>query len=149
MSDSNIKQIMKDKLGELVSLDTDKIQISEFNTRCQFVDEGHVKTLMKSIEEHGYIPKSAAWVNAIRGPEGEIITYRLVAGRHRYEASRRLGMANIPCQLYYNLTDEEECTLDEIDNKLDEAHKPADFLAIAEHYKYLRDEGFRINNPRV
>lgn len=139
MPETIIKQIMKEKLGELISLDIDKIQISEFNTRCQFVDENHVKTLMRSIEENGYIPKSAAWVNAIKGPDREIITYRLVAGRHRYEASRRLGLDKIPCQLYYNLTDEEECTLDEIDNKLDEHHKPADFLSIAEHYKYLRD----------
>ena len=142
MSDSTIKKIMKDKLGELVFIDIDKIQISEFNTRCQFVDDSHVKTIMKSIEEHGYIPKSAAWVNVVTDngkKDGNIVQYRLVAGRHRYEASRRLKLKSIPCQLYYNLMDEEECTLDEIDNKLDEAHKPADFLSIAEHYKYLRD----------
>jgi len=130
---------MKEKLGELISLHIDKIQISEFNTRCQFVDNDHVKTLMTSIEEHGYIPKSAVWVNAIKGPDGEIINHRLVAGRHRYEACRRLDIKEIPAQLYYNLTDEEECELDDIDNRLDEHHKPVDFLATAEHYKYLRD----------
>jgi len=134
-----IKNIMKEKLGELISLHIDKIQISEFNTRCQFVDNDHVKTLMTSIEEHGYIPKSAVWVNAIKGPDGEIINYRLVAGRHRYEACRRLKLKKIPAQLYYNLTDEEECELDTIDNQLDEHHKPVDFLSVAEHYKYLRD----------
>jgi len=139
MPDTNIKNIMKEKLGELISLDINKIQISEFNTRCQFVDNDHVKTLMVSIEEHGYIPKSAVWVNAIKGPDGEIINYRLVAGRHRYEACRRLEIKKIPAQLYYNLTDEEECELDIIDNKLDEHHKPINFLATAEHYRYLRD----------
>jgi len=139
MPDTSIKNIMKEKLGELISLHIDKIQISEFNTRCQFVDNDHVKTLMVSIEEHGYIPKSAVWVNAIKGPDGEVINYRLVAGRHRYEACRQLGLKEIPGQLYYNLTDEEECELDTIDNQLDEHHKPVDFLSVAEHYRYLQD----------
>jgi len=139
MPETSIKNIMKEKLGELISLHIDKIQISEFNTRCQFVDNNHVRNLMVSIEEHGYIPKSAVWVNAIKGPDGEIINYRLVAGRHRYEACRQLDIKEIPAQLYYNLTDEEECKLDDIDNRLDEHHKPVNFLAIAEHYKYLRD----------
>lgn len=138
MPETTIKQIMKEKLGELISLDIDKITISEFNTRCQFVDDAHVKTLMNSIEQNGYIPKSAVWINAVKGPDEEIITYRLVAGRHRYEATKRLGFNEIPSQSYYNLTDEEECELDDIDNKLDEHHKPINFLDIAEHYKYLQ-----------
>ena len=130
MPDTTIKQIMKEKLGELVSLDINKIHLSEFNTRSQFVDQDHVKTLMKSIEQNGYIPKSAAWVNAVKGPDKkEIIAYRLVAGRHRFEAVKRLNLKEIPAQLYYDLTDEEECELDTIDNQLDEHHKPVDFLA--------------------
>lgn len=138
-SQNTVKTIMKEKLGEFISLDIDKIQISEFNTRCQFIDDGHVETLMSSIEKNGYIPKAAVWINAVKGPEGKILSYRLVAGRHRYEACRRLGLREIPTQLYYNLTDEEECELDTMDNELDEHHKPVNFLAIAEHYKYLRD----------
>lgn len=139
MPETTIKQIMKEKLGELISLDIDKITISEFNTRCQFVDNEHVETLMKSIEQHGYIPKSAVWINALKGSDGKILTYRLVAGRHRYEATKKLNSKEIPSQLYYNLTDAEECELDDIDNKLDEHHKPINFLHTAEHYKYLRD----------
>jgi hypothetical protein len=97
---------------------------------------------MASIEKRGYIPKSAVWVNAVTDngtKEGNIIQYRLVAGRHRYEACRRIELNEIPSQLYYNLTDEEECELDTIDNELDEHHKPINFLEVAEHYKYLKD----------
>jgi len=141
-SEESIKNVFKEKLGEFISLDINKIQISEFNTRCQFLDNLHVKTLMDSIEKRGYIPKSAVWVNAVTDngtKQGNIIQYRLVAGRHRYEACRRIELKEIPCQLYYNLTDEEECELDTIDNELDEHHKPINFLEVAEHYKYLRD----------
>jgi len=141
-SEGSIKNVFKEKLGEFTSLDINKINISEFNTRCQFLDHLHVKTLMASIEKRGYIPKSAVWVNAVTDngtKQGNIIQYRLVAGRHRYEACRRIELKEIPCQLYYNLTDEEECELDTIDNELDEHHKPINFLEVAEHYKYLRD----------
>ncbi|MEW6558174.1 MAG: ParB/RepB/Spo0J family partition protein, partial [Elusimicrobiota bacterium] len=96
MPETNIKHIMRKKLGDLISLPIDKIQISEFNTRCQFVDHDHVETLMKSIETNGYIPKSAVWVNAVIGPDEKIIAYRLVAGRHRYEATKRLNLEEIP-----------------------------------------------------
>jgi len=141
-SEGSIKNVFKEKLGEFTSLDINKINISEFNTRCQFLDHLHVKTLMASIEKRGYIPKSAVWVNAVTDngtKQGNIIQYRLVAGRHRYEACRRIELNEIPCQLYYNLTDMEECELDRIDNELDEHHKPFHFLDEAEHYKYLRD----------
>lgn len=141
-SEGSIKNIFKEKLGEFTSLDINKINISEFNTRCQFLDHLHVKTLIASIEKRGYIPKSAVWVNAVTDngtKQGNIIQYRLVAGRHRYEACRRIEMKEIPCQLYYNLTDMEECEMDRIDNELDEHHKPFHFLDEAEHYKYLRD----------
>jgi len=141
-SEGSIKNVFKEKLGEFTSLDINKINISEFNTRCQFLDHLHVKTLMASIEKRGYIPKSAVWVNAVTDngtKQGNIIQYRLVAGRHRYEACRRIELNEIPCQLYYNLTDEEECELDTIDNELDEHHKPINFLEVAEHYKYLKD----------
>lgn len=138
-NENSIKKIMKEKLGEFISLEIDRIQISEFNTRSQFVDDGHVENLMVSIDKNGYIPKSAVWLNAVTGVDGKIINYRLVAGRHRYEACKRLGLKEIPCQLYYNLMDEEEAVLDTIDNELDEHHKPVNVLAIAEHYKYLRD----------
>jgi len=141
-SEGSIKNVFKEKLGEFTSLDINKINISEFNTRCQFLDHLHVKTLMASIEKRGYIPKSAVWVNAVTDngtKQGNIIQYRLVAGRHRYEACRRIELNEIPCQLYYNLTDMEECEMDRIDNELDEHHKPFHFLDEAEHYKYLRD----------
>jgi hypothetical protein len=141
-SEDSIKNVFKEKLGEFISLDINKIQISEFNTRCQFLDNLHVKTLMDSIEKRGYIPKSAVWVNAVTDngtKQGNIIQYRLVAGRHRYEACLRIELKEIPCQLYYNLTDIEECEFDRIDNELDEHHKPFHFLDEAEHYKYLRD----------
>jgi ParB-like chromosome segregation protein Spo0J len=90
---------------------------------------------MASIEKRGYIPKSAVWVNAVTDngtKQGNIIQYRLVAGRHRYEACRRIELNEIPSQLYYNLTDEEECELDTLDNDLDEHHKPINFLEVAE-----------------
>jgi len=141
-SEDSIKNVFKEKLGEFTSLDINKIHISEFNTRCQFLDNLHVKTLMDSIEKRGYIPKSAVWVNAVTDngtKQGNIIQYRLVAGRHRYEACLRIELKEIPCQLYYNLTDIEECEFDRIDNELDEHHKPFHFLDEAEHYKYLRD----------
>lgn len=128
---SKIKNTFKNKLGEFISLDINKIIISEFMTRCQFIDDLHVKSLMVSIEKHGYIPKSAVWVNAVTDDgtkQGNIIQYRLVAGCHRYEACRRLELKEIPCQLYYNLTDEEECKFDRINNELDEHHKQFHFL---------------------
>lgn len=64
--------------------------------------------------------------------------WRVVAGRHRFEAARKIGFVEVPCVLYYGLTDEEECLLDRWDNEMDEEHKLVNFLDEAEHCKFLQ-----------
>ncbi|MBI2267024.1 MAG: ParB N-terminal domain-containing protein [Armatimonadetes bacterium] len=100
---------VRDKMGPVAEVETERLSISEFNTRCRFADEGQVLRLMASMEENGFIPRCAVWVNAVTEDgthEGKVLQYRLVAGRHRHEAARRTGMEKIPCQLFYNLEPE-------------------------------------------
>jgi hypothetical protein len=125
------------KMGETISLPAEKLQTSEYNTRCTCVDQNHVSQLTKKIKERGFHPKRAISVNVIRGANGSAITYRVAAGVHRLAAAKVAGLTEIPCLLYYDLSDEEECLLDRWDNEMDEDHKKVHFLEEAEHCKYL------------
>ena len=111
------KNIFQEKMGKLIYVPIDKIQISEFMTRANSVNEGMVADLMNKIQEYSFIPTSAVWVNIITDINKNPINYRLVAGRHRFEACKRLGMKELPCLEFINLSDEEECILDRVDNE--------------------------------
>jgi len=128
-----------EKMGETVYLPPDKLHLSEYNTRSTCIDLKHVDYLAERIRERGFHPKRAISVNVIRGAGGSETAYRVAAGVHRLEASKKLGLINLPCLLFYNLTEEEECLLDKWDNEMDEDHKPIPFLNEAEHYKYLNE----------
>jgi ParB/RepB/Spo0J family partition protein len=132
-----IYDAIKKKRGELVELPLDVLVISEFNTRQAFIDEEHVKELAAMIAEYGFYPDRAIQVNVIRNAAGEVIAERLVGGAHRYLGAKLAGRSTIDCRLYYGLTDEEECFLDSLDNKIDEKRKRVHFFAEAEHYRYL------------
>jgi hypothetical protein len=135
--DKAIYKTINEKMGDTVSLSVEKLHLSEYNTRSTCIDMKHVDYLAERIRERGFHPKRAISVNVIRGAGGVEITYRVAAGIHRMEAARKAGLSELPCLLYYDLTEEEECLLDKWDNEMDEDHKPIHFLEEAEHYKYL------------
>ncbi|MBI2266434.1 MAG: hypothetical protein HYU64_14920 [Armatimonadetes bacterium] len=56
---------VRNKMGPMLEVETERLSIREFNTRCRFTDEGQVKQLMVSTEENGFIPRCAVWVNAM------------------------------------------------------------------------------------
>jgi ParB-like chromosome segregation protein Spo0J len=133
----NEYETINEKMGETLSLPAEKLQASEYNTRCTCIDQSHVNRLAKKIKERGFHPKRAISVNVIRGANGSEVNYRVAAGVHRLAAAKTAELAEIPCLLYYDLSDEEECLLDRWDNEMDEAHKKIHFLEEAEHCKYL------------
>lgn len=135
----NEYEMIREKMGETVSLPEEKLQTSEYNTRCTCIDQNHVNRLAKKIKERGFHPKRAISVNVIRGTNGSAVTYRVAAGVHRLAAAKAAELSDIPCLLYYDLTDEEECLLDRWDNEMDEDHKKIHFLEEAEHCKYLNE----------
>jgi len=131
-------QSIQAKVGEIVYLPLDELKIiSEYNTRCSFVEEGHVEDLAQLIQERGFSLTRPLLVNVIRNAAGEITERRVVAGRHRRDGARKAKLALIPCVQYEGLTPQEECLLDRWDNEMDENHKQAHFLAEAEHCRYL------------
>ena len=135
----NEYKAINEKMGETVCLAVEKLGVSEYNTRSTCVDEKHVDALAKKIMERGFHPKRAISVNVIRGTGGGEVSYRVAAGIHRLEATKKAGLGEIPCLLYYDLTEEEECLLDRWDNEMDEDHKEISFLEEAEHDKYLTE----------
>jgi ParB/RepB/Spo0J family partition protein len=104
------------------------------------VNQDHVEYLAGRIKERGFHPKRAISVNVIKDAKGETISYRVVAGIHRFEAAKKAGLVKVPCLLYKGLTEDEECLLDKWDNEMDEDHKAIHFLEEAEHYKYLLEQ---------
>jgi len=118
-----IMEAIEKKRGELVELSVDVLVISEFTTRHACIDEEHVKELAAMITEYGFYPDRGIQVNAIRNAAGDVIAYRVVAGVHRYLGAKLAERYTIYCRLYYDLTDEEECFLDSLDNKLAGVHK--------------------------
>jgi len=128
---------INEKMGETVLIPVDKLHLSEYNTRSTCIDPTHVGRLAERIQKRGFHPKRAISINVIRGAGGGETTYRVAAGVHRFEASKKAGLDQVPCLLYYNLTEEEECLLDIWDNEMDEDHKPMHFLEKAEHCRYL------------
>jgi ParB-like chromosome segregation protein Spo0J len=134
-----IYQTINEKMGETVSLSPEKLHLSEYNTRSTCVDRQHVENLAARITEQGFHPKRAISVNVIRGAGGAETAYRVAAGVHRFEAAKKAGLKEIPCLIYYDLTEDEECFLDKWDNEMDESHKQIHFLDEAEHYKYLQE----------
>jgi hypothetical protein len=137
--DKAIYKTINEKMGETVSLSVEKLHLSEYNTRSTCIDLKHVDYLAERIRERGFHPKRAISVNVITGAGGAETTYRVAAGIHRLEAARKARLSELPCLLYYNLTEEEECLLDKWDNEMDEDHKPIHFLEEAEHYRYLKE----------
>jgi hypothetical protein len=138
----NSKAICKaitQKRGEHIFLSLEKLHLSEFNTRSSCIDIPHVERLVAQIIEQGFDPDRPISVNVIRGAGGAATTHRVAAGVHRFEAAKKAGLTEIPCRIYYDLSDEEECFLDTWDNKKDEAHKQAHLLDEAKHYKYLQE----------
>lgn len=134
-----IYRTINEKMGETVFLSVEKLHLSEYNTRSTCIDLKHVDYLAERIRERGFHPKRAISVNVIRGAGGGETAYRVAAGIHRLEAARKAGLSELPCLLYYDLTEEEECLLDKWDNEMDEDHKPIHFLEEAEHYRYLNE----------
>lgn len=137
---SAIHEAIERKRGQVVELPLDVLVMSEFNARHAFIDEEHVQELAEMIAEHGFRKERAIQVNAIQNAAGEAIFYRVVAGVHRFLAAKLANLAKIHCHLYYDLTDEEECFLDTLDNKIDEKRKRVHFFAEAEHYRYLLEQ---------
>jgi ParB-like chromosome segregation protein Spo0J len=138
----NSKAICKaitQKRGEHIFLSPEKLHLSEFNTRSSCIDTPHVDYLAAQITEQGFDPDRPLSVNIIRGAGGAEIIRRVAAGVHRFEAAKKVGLTDIPCRIYYDLSDEEECFLDTWDNRKDEAHKQAHFLDEAEHYRHLNE----------
>ena len=134
-----VYQAINEKMGETISLSPDKLHLSEYNTRSTCVDRQHVENLAVRITEQGFHPKRAISVNVIRGVGGAETTYRVAAGVHRFEASKKAGLRELPCLVYYDLTEDEECFLDKWDNEMDETHKQIHFLDEAAHFKYLSE----------
>lgn len=139
MNEEAYRSINK-KMGKTISMPIEKLIPSEFNTRHAFVDKDHVNYLAARIKERGFHPKRAISLNVIKDVKGREISYRVVAGIHRFAAAKKGKLTEIPCLLYYGLTEDEECLLDKWDNEMDEDHKEIHFLEEAEHYKYLKQE---------
>jgi len=127
------------KASKIISLHINSIQISEYMSRAQALDENQVNKIMTAITEETYLPGSEIWVNAITASNGQVLQYRLIGGRHRLEAARRLQMETIPALIFYNLTDEQECLADRINNERDGRHKPVSYFQEAEHYNFLHE----------
>lgn len=139
MSEASYKSIQS-KMSGIATLPLDSLIVSEYNTRCAFVDQDHVEHLAKRIAERGFLPIRPLLVNVIRNASGAISSRRLVAGLHRYKGSILAELREAPCTQFEGLTPEEECLLDRLDNEMDEDHKKAPFLAEAEHYRYLIEQ---------
>jgi len=143
-TENSVKNLFKNKAGRVISLHINNIQISEFMTRGNSLDEEHVQQLMTAIQEEGYLPGTEVWVNAITGTDGKILHYRLIAGRHRLEACRRLGMQEIPTLIFRDLTDKEECLADHLNNQKDSRHKEVTYMEEAMHCLYLHEKGWSL-----
>ncbi|RJR08455.1 ParB/RepB/Spo0J family partition protein [Candidatus Parcubacteria bacterium] len=143
-TETPVKNLFKNKIEKIISLHINRIQISEFMTRSQAIDEKHVQKLMDAIQEEGYLPGGEVWVNAITGTDGQILHYRLIAGRHRLEACRRLGMKEIPTLIFRDLTAMEECIADRVSNQKSSRHKKVSYLEEAMHCLYLHEKGWGI-----
>lgn len=130
---------INEKLQGNRTLQLEKLIISEYNTRSSFVDQNHVNFLANQIKERGYHPNRSLLINMICDVKGDLCNYRIVAGVHRFEAAKQVGMIEVPCLIYRNLTPEEETILDLWDNEMDESHKPFHFLEVSDHYRYLKE----------
>lgn len=139
-TEGSVKKLFRNKLKNIFFLNINFIQISEFMTRGQSLDEGHIENLMSIMKKEGYLPESSVWVNAITGANGEVLQYRLIAGRHRFEACRRLGIDQIPALIFEDLTDQEECLADRVSNEKDRRHKRVSSIEEARHILYLKEK---------
>jgi len=139
MSEASYQSIQA-KMSGIGNLPLDSLIVSEYNTRCSFIDQDHVEHLAKRIAERGFLLIRPLLVNVIRNASGAISSLRLVAGLHRYKGSILAELREAPCTQFEGLTPEEECLLDRLDNELDEDHKKAPFLAEAEHYRFLLEQ---------
>jgi ParB-like chromosome segregation protein Spo0J len=111
------------KRGSFVNLPVDRLVVSEFCTRAAHIDWQHVDHLAQRIRERGFFPQRALAVNVIQDATGTPVAWRIVAGCHRFEAAKKLELSEVPCLLYYGLTDQEECLVDRMDNEMDNLHK--------------------------
>ena len=137
---NDLYQSIQSKLKERKNISINALVLSEFNTRAGAMDQDHVDYLANKIKERGFHPERAISINVITNVAKEDHAYRVVAGVHRYYAAKNAGLNQIPCILYYGLTDEEECLLDKWNNEMDEDHKPVNFIQESEHLNYLQDE---------
>jgi len=135
---SSLYDSIENKRGERALLPIKSIIFSEFNTRTASIDWNHVDVLAQRIKEEGFNANRAVCVNVFRDAAGNVLSRRLVAGLHRYLGAKKAELQDIPSIIYYELTEEEECLLDSWDNRMDEVHKPFNFLQEAEHCEFLR-----------
>jgi hypothetical protein len=113
---------LNDKMGKIVPLPIACLVLSDMCTRSHCINKKHAEYLAGKIRERGFHPQRAISVNEITDIEGDRVRYRVVAGVHRFEAAKLAGLNVIPSLIYHNLTDEEECMVDTLDNQLDEMH---------------------------
>ena len=97
----------------LVTVPTDSIQHSRFNTR-KTRTAGQVQRLADRIARNGFELTRAPW--AVQAGEG----YEVFAGGTRVEAARLGGLKQIPVFLHEGYSDEEIARLADDDNANDE-----------------------------
>lgn len=123
------------------AIDSDRIFISQYNTRHDSVDARHIESLAGEISGNGFHPGKALHVNEISGKKKQ---YELIVGVNRFRALKQLQYKKVLCYVYRDLTPEEMVFLDVWDNKSDELHKPYHFLQEGEHYLLLQQKGWTI-----
>jgi len=96
-----------------------------------------VKRLKASIQERGYLSRYPLAVVPIDGT-GE---YKLLDGNNRLEALRQLGQAQVPAQIYDEMTADEEYRLAYESNRGQDAIVPQDWTDDAEFIWLLAAQG--------
>ena len=109
-------EITQKKLSELIP----------YENNAKKHDETQIKNVAKSIKEYGFVQPIVIDKDNV-----------IVIGHCRYEASKTLGIEEVPCVLVDSLTDEQVKALRLIDNKTNES--PWDFDLLNEELEHIKD----------
>ena len=101
-------QIIQKKIDELIPY--------ENNTKKH--DDTQIRNVAESIKQYGFVQPLVIDKDNV-----------IVIGHCRYEASKTLGMEEVPCVLVDNLTEEQVKALRIVDNKTNESEWDMDILA--------------------
>ena len=101
-------------------------ELKPYENNAKKHDETQIKNVAKSIKEYGFVQPIVIDKDNV-----------IVIGHCRYEASKTLGIEEVPCVLVDSLTDEQVKALRLIDNKTNES--PWNFDLLNEELELIKD----------